>query len=84
MTVKRVTIYTTQQCPHCMRAKALLKRKNIPFAEIDITDDATKRGEVEKKYGMMTVPIIIMGDQLIGGADHLYDLERKGELDKYL
>lgn len=81
---KSVTVYTTHYCPHCIRAKELLKRKGIPFREIDVTDDSRKREEVEKRYGWMTVPIVVIGDQCIGGADELYRLERSGELDKYL
>lgn len=79
-----VTLYTTRACPHCARAKDLLKRKKISFQEIDVTEDRKKREEVEKRYGWMTVPIIVMGDQCIGGADELYRMERAGELEKYL
>ena len=81
---KSVTIYTTRFCPHCLRAKNLLKRKGIAFKEIDVTDDAAKRQEAEERYGLMTVPIIVIGDRLIGGADELYALERSGELSKLL
>ena len=80
--MKRVTIYTTQYCPHCHRAKDLLRRKKIPFQEIDVTDDSKKRQETEEQYGWMTVPIVVIGDKCIGGAEDLYELERKGELDK--
>lgn len=79
---KPVTIYTTRACPHCHRAKELLKRKGISFQEIDVTEDQKKRDEAEERYGWMTVPIIVIGDQCIGGADELYALERSGELDK--
>lgn len=78
--MKQVTIYTTRYCPHCERAKDLLKRKKIPFREIDVTDDSEKRREAEERYGWMTVPIIVIGDQCIGGAQELYALEREGKL----
>ena len=81
---KQVTVYTMVYCPHCMRAKNLLKRKNIPFSEIDITEDTAKREEAEKRYGWMTVPMVVIGDQFIGGDDELVELERKGELDRLL
>lgn len=81
---KSVTIYTTHYCPHCLRAKELLRRKGIPFKEIDITDDPKKREEAEARYGWMTVPIIVIGDICIGGADELARLERNGELDRLL
>lgn len=81
---KPVTIYTTRVCPHCVRAKDLLKRKGISFQEVDVTNDRKKQEEAEKRYGWMTVPIIVIGDKCIGGADDLYRMERSGELDIYL
>ena len=35
----KVEVYTTTACPYCVRAKALLKHKGVPFTEIDVTDD---------------------------------------------
>jgi Glutaredoxin len=32
-----VTIYTTASCPYCLRAKALLREKNVAFAEFAVT-----------------------------------------------
>ena len=82
--MKSVTLYTTRTCPHCLRAKDLLKRKRISFQEIDVTEDTKKREEAEKRYGWMSVPIIVIGDKCIGGADELYRLDQMGELIKYL
>ena len=31
-----VEIYTTPYCPYCLDAKALLKKKNVAFTEIDV------------------------------------------------
>lgn len=78
---KSVTVYTTQYCPHCTRAKNLLKRKNIAFKEVDVTDDAATREKIEKQTGWMTVPMIFIGDEFIGGADALQELENSGKLD---
>ena len=78
---KLVTVYTTRGCPHCIRAKDLLKRKGISFQEMDITDKADEREKLEKRYGWMTVPIIVIGDKFIGGAEELYAFDRKGELE---
>lgn len=80
---KPVKIYTTQACPHCARAKDLLRRKGVAFQEIDVTDDPKKRKEAEERYGWMTVPIIVVGDECIGGSNELYELEKRGELRKY-
>jgi glutaredoxin 3 len=79
---KKVTVYTTQYCPYCTRAKNLLKSKNIAFQEVDLTNDQLKREELEEKTGCMTVPMIFIGDEFIGGSDDLHDLEAQGKLDQ--
>lgn len=79
---KQVTVYTTQYCPYCMRAKNLLKSKGIAFQEVDLTNDQMKRDELSEKTGCMTVPMIFIGDEFIGGSDDLHDLEAEGKLDQ--
>ncbi len=79
-----VTIYTTDYCPYCSRAKNLFKQKGIAFKEIDVTHDSKLREELEEKTSCMTVPLIFIGDDFIGGSDELYALEDSGELDKKL
>ena len=79
---KKVIVYTTQYCPYCTRAKNLLQSKNIPFQEVDLTNDDKKREELENKTGHMTVPMIFIGDEFIGGSDDLHALEASGQLDK--
>lgn len=81
---KKVTIYTTPYCPHCTRAKALLKSKNVAFQEIDVSEDTTKREEVSRRTGWQTVPMIFIGEEFVGGAEDLYTLEEKGQLDPKL
>ena len=80
----QVTIYTTSYCPYCTRAKNLLVQKKIAFREIDVTNDQAGRDEIEEKTGWMTVPMIFIGDDFIGGFDELNALEQSGELDKKL
>ena len=80
--MSKVTVYTTRYCPHCTRAKNLLKRKGISYEEVDVTDDSKKRQEAEERYGWMSFPIVIIDDKCIGGADELHQLEQSGKLDK--
>ncbi len=82
--MKPVKVYSTDHCPYCMRAKQLLKNKNIPFQEIDLSHDEETRGKMQEKTGWMTVPMIFIGEEFIGGFDDLSALERSGELDKKL
>ncbi len=79
-----VTVYTTPICPYCVRAKALLNRKGIPFTEVDVSQDHERRAWLIETTGKRTVPQIFIGDQAIGGSDDLHELDRRGELDKML
>ena len=78
---KKVTVYSTAYCPFCMRAKELLKRKKIAFEEVDLTNDQKKRDEIQEKTGWMTVPMVFIGDEFIGGYDDLSALEADGKLE---
>jgi len=80
-----VTIYTTQWCGYCVRAKALLQRKGVPFQEIDVSFDPAERQRMTARAnGRRTVPQIFIGERHVGGCDELHDLERRGELDSLL
>ena len=83
--MKKITIYTTPYCPFCIRAKQLLKNKNIDFKEIDLSEEPEKFDEMSKKSnGARTVPQIFADNTHIGDCDYIHELENKGELDKIL
>lgn len=76
-----VTIYTTQWCPFCIRAKSLLQSKAVDYDEIDVASNPLLRQEMMQKSGRRTVPQIWIGEEHVGGCDELYALERAGQLD---
>ena len=79
---KNIIIYTSSFCGFCYRAKSLLKKKNIPFEEIDVDLDYSKRNEMIKRSGGRTsVPQIFFNDHHIGGCDDLYKLEEENNLE---
>lgn len=81
----KVTIYTTPFCPYCHSAKALLRRKNVDFSEIDVSYDAQERQRMTTKAnGRRTVPQIFIGETHVGGSDELHALDRQGKLDPLL
>lgn len=80
-----IELYTTTYCPYCVKAKALLERKGVPFETIDVTgDDAARMALVEKSGGRKTVPQIFIHGKHIGGCDDLYALDKEGKLDGLL
>jgi glutaredoxin 3 len=79
------TIYTKGWCPYCQAALDLLKKKNISFKQIEITNNKELTAQmVERASGRTSVPQIFSGDHHIGGCDDLYALEEKGGLDKLI
>jgi glutaredoxin 3 len=80
-----IQLYTTNYCPYCVKAKALLTRKAAQFEEIDVTgDEAARIALVERSGGRKTVPQIFIHGQHIGGCDDLYALDKEGKLDALL
>ena len=83
--MKKITIYTTPYCPFCIRAKQLLKNKNIKFQEIDLSEEPDQFDEMSKKSnGARTAPQIFVDDTNIGDCDYIHELDNKGSLDKIL
>jgi GrxC family glutaredoxin len=80
----KVVIFTTNYCPYCFRAKALLRAKDVEFEEIDVTDNSDRRAEMERLSGRRTVPQIFIDAQPIGGYDDARRLDKTGELDRLL
>jgi glutaredoxin 3 len=80
----QVIMYTTQWCPYCQRARALLRSKGVSFDEIDIDGDPARRGEMITRSGRHTVPQIFIGDHHVGGSDDLHALNGAGGLDRLL
>ena len=79
-----VTVYSTNYCPYCMRAKELLKRKGVAYTEVNVEDDAARDAMIAKAGGRRTVPKIFIGDTHVGGFDDLAALDKAGKLDTLL
>jgi glutaredoxin 3 len=81
----KVEIYTWSSCPFCIRAKALLKQKQVEFIEYCIDGDNQGRMKMsERANGRTSVPQVFIDDRHIGGCDDLYEINALGELDKLL
>ena len=79
-----VVMYSTGFCPYCVRAKMLLKKKNVEFTDIRIDLEAHERSVMEQRSGRTSVPQIFIDDFHVGGCDDLFALEQAGELDNKL
>jgi glutaredoxin 3 len=84
VTQPAVTVYTSDWCPYCQRAKSLLTQKKVVFNEINVEDDEKVREEMIARSNRNTVPQIFIGDKHVGGCDDLFELDRSGELDRLI
>jgi glutaredoxin 3 len=82
--MSRIEIYTTRWCGYCVRAKALLDGKGIPYEEIALDDDPAFRRRLEELTGGWTVPQILIDGTPIGGYAELWRLDASGQLDARL
>lgn len=82
--MKPITIYTTTYCPYCVRAKELLQSLNIEYTEVNVENEPELRDSIIQKYQWQTVPLIVIGDECIGGFDDLNALHTTGKLTEKL
>jgi glutaredoxin 3 len=76
-----VKMYTTQVCPYCIRAKALLKQRGVTeIEEIRIDVNVAERESMMALTGRRTVPQIFIGSTHVGGFDDLAALDHSGGL----
>jgi glutaredoxin 3 len=76
-----VRMYTTQVCPYCLRAKALLKQRGVTaIDEIRVDIDPDQRDKMIEITGQRTVPQIFIGETHVGGCDELIALDQRGGL----
>jgi glutaredoxin 3 len=67
--MKKVKIYSTPTCPHCLAAKAFLKEKGVKFEIIDVSANQKAADEMVKKTGQVGVPVIDIGGKIVVGFD---------------
>jgi glutaredoxin 3 len=80
-----VTIYTTESCVFCLRAKEYLRSKGVAYEEVDVSGDEEARARlVERSRGQRTVPQIFVGDVHVGGYTDLVLLDREGKFQPLL
>ncbi len=75
--MKKVKLYSFEVCPFCVQAKAMLGALGVEFEEEIVTRE--ELGALTQKTGMLTVPQIFVGEELIGGFTELQAAVQSGE-----
>jgi glutaredoxin len=66
-----IVVYTKENCPYCVKSKALLKGYGLEYIETMIGKDITREEFLDKFPEARTVPQIVMDDELVGGFEEL-------------
>ena len=64
-----VVVYSTKTCQYCHMVKDWLKKKGVPYREIDVGADQKAAMEMVEKSGQMGVPVIDFDGKIIIGFD---------------
>ena len=79
-----VVLYVTETCGYCRMAEALLRRRDIAFVAVDVTDLPEARAWLVEATGRRTVPQIFLKGESIGGYTDLAAMDRSGALARAL
>lgn len=61
-----IVVYGTATCPYCIKARAYLRDKRIPFADLDVAADPKGKSDFAK-LGSRSVPVILVGRRRLDG-----------------
>ena len=78
--MKKITLYSTDACSFCTRAKALLDARGLEYEELNLSRDPDGRAELARRTGMLSFPQILVDDEVIGGFMELVAADRSGRL----
>mmetsp|Transcript_4379 Transcript_4379/g.10715 ORF Transcript_4379/g.10715 Transcript_4379/m.10715 type:complete len:659 (-) Transcript_4379:185-2161(-) len=78
----QLTVFALDTCPHCLRAKALLKQNDLYqyMTEISLTRFPERRADMLQLCDRLTVPQVFFGAKHMGGNTELQTLAQKNEL----
>lgn len=64
----RVIVYGTETCPFCIKTRAYLTERHVPFIDIDV--NKSEKGKQDyAQLGGKGVPLILIGNRKMTGFD---------------
>jgi glutaredoxin 3 len=76
----KITVYSTEPCSFCERAKQLLELRKLSFEEINLAKDPAGRLELVERTGMLSFPQIVIDGDVLGGFQELVQADMSGRL----
>jgi glutaredoxin 3 len=73
--MSQIALFSLTTCPFCKRAKEHLTKQGWEYTEINIQHYPEKRADMLKLADQLTVPQIFFGNEHIGGATDVLEME---------
>jgi len=67
--MKKVKVFSTKFCPHCVVLKQFLNDNKIEFEALDVSENEEARKVMIEKTGQMGVPVIEIDNEIVIGFD---------------
>lgn len=67
----KAIVWSKDQCPYCVQAKALLESRGIEYEERNVSKDWTKEQLLEAVPTARTLPQVFLDKELVGGFTEL-------------
>jgi len=64
-----VKIYTRTTCAPCRAVKTWLQKKGVKYEELNIDENPELEGEVMQRTGLLMVPVIQIGENIVQGMN---------------
>jgi glutaredoxin 3 len=77
-----ITVYTTDPCARCIRAKDLLTLRKLEYVEVNLAKDPIGRRALAIFTGRLTFPQIVIDGEPIGGFQELLEADEQGRLER--
>ena len=63
----KIEVYSTPNCPYCVKVKNFLNQEKFDFIEYDVSKDKEKRKEMVDKSDQMSVPVTVIDGKVVIG-----------------
>lgn len=80
----RVVFFSMSGCEDCRAVRSLLRKKGLPYIEINVDVYPHRKLELEERTGTSSLPQVFFNEAFIGGIDELKAMEASRELDEKL
>lgn len=69
----KILIYSKDNCPSCIKAKALLTREGLDYLEVKVGIDILREDFLSEFPNQKTVPLIFINGEQINGYEKLVE-----------